>query len=191
MLTVDKIRAGHGISWVEPGGYEVSGTVVKLDKDGVNVVRMYPLRPGDKCYNDVGIVHGDANYLVRMKDCPPPFSDVCADSPYGKCLAFADLKNPIRLPSKQFSVMQVKLSDGGKMVSRRDYQAIIDCAKHGTPEKQLSGPASPGTEKKPVPPDTGKSMQRKADPYIGGLQRLWENMQAEAESEDDGPDFDF
>lgn len=159
MITANNIRVGQGIYWTDPEGLDMYGAVLGKKEGSISAVPVYPLMPGDRCYNDVGIVKGDVNYLVRLKDCPPPFSGACEDSPFGQCCAYADLKHPITLSDRQLCVMCARLSDGGKKLSKRDFQAIFDCAKHGTPEKQLSGPASSGTEKKPAPPDMGKPVQ--------------------------------
>lgn len=159
MLTADRLCRGQGISWTSSDGTDMYGAIV-VKKDGsIRVVPVSPLKSGDKCYNDVGIVKGDANYLVRMKDCPPPFSDVCQDSALGQCYVLANPKCAIGFSDKQLLASHAALVDDGKRLSKRDFQAIFDCAKHGTPEKQLSGPVSSGMEKKPALPDMGRPVQ--------------------------------
>ena len=164
MLTADRLCCGQGISWTSSDGTDMYGAIV-VKKDGsIRVAPVSPLKSGDKCYNDVGIVKGDANYLVRMKDCPPPFSDVCQDSALGQCYVLANPKCAIGFSDKQLSASHAALVDDGKRLSKRDFQAIFDCAKHGTPEKQLSGPVSSETEKKPAPPVGPKTVQAEAAP---------------------------
>lgn len=141
MATIRDLREGQGIHWTNRGGLDMYAVVaVKTDR-GIGTVPVYPVDRYTKCYDDGGAVRKQDKDNVRLRDCPPPFSETCGQSFAGMCYAFADLSQMIPFDEAKLARLGVSVVDGGTRVSERDMGEIFDHPWRGIPEAQLSGSA--------------------------------------------------
>ena len=74
-------------------------------------------------YDDVGAVYARDKDHVRLKDCPPPFSEL-NQGLKGNAGAFVDTNHQYTISESDFLKYRVRVVDSGAKISQRDMRAI-------------------------------------------------------------------
>lgn len=194
MSMIDEFDCWRGVSWRHGSGFKSNGVILGKDANSITVGAVFMREAGCRCYNDVGgVLTGEVNTRVHLKHCPPPFTKICERPGSFGCYVSLDPKYIFTFSEDHLLSSQVKLIDHGMPLVWGDIKDIRDCQRAGVPEKQILKSDSPIVEKPRVQSVVKRPEPRKVDlrgdRFPGGLQDLWERMQAEADAEDD--DFDF
>lgn len=146
-----KLEVGQGVSWMSrEDGMRIFGLVLSVDDSSACMVEVRPFESTTKCFNDSGAVKERDQHNVRLVDCPPPFSRVCALTElFGregeKGYVVADVGRPLEVMKKDFEKLGLHVVDGGKKVSER----MMDRVYHHSWEEQHElekSPSNRGTE---------------------------------------------
>lgn len=180
MPRIKDLQRRQCISWCRPDGFSGQGVVFGRTDDHTVVIPVSPCKAGQMFYNGESMAERDANYLVLLKDCPPPFNGVCKDGYHNRCYAIADPKREIKFSDAQLMSLNARVY--ADFLSVRDEKAIMDCRQAGALEKQFSH-----SEAKKLVRDTID--RTRPELYSEHFRNLLENMQAE--SDDDDFDFDI
>lgn len=118
-----RFEKNMGVVWGY-GHFRLHGVITDVSSDAVTVMPVLSLDCDVKCYDEPGAVYDTDRDNVRLKDCPPPFSRLCAFSERGGCYALASKAATVRIP----------LSDAEKCGLRAVRR---DDADHGVEIKHL------------------------------------------------------
>lgn len=123
-----KFMEGQGVSWKHPiSGLNKVGIVVNVGVDSIDVVPVYPMDKYTKCYDDVGAQRDRDTDNVRLKECPPPFSDFYREMRQNfvsDAYVKADVVNPMFMDLHFINRYGVSVVDDGKTVSQKMMEEI-------------------------------------------------------------------
>ena len=115
------------VSWM-PGGRvrRTYGVVMSSSDKLLTVVPAYPADPNTKFYDTGGSIESRDCHNVLLTSCPPPGTTLCTQSETEKCYAYADPARRLQPDKDDFSLIRLRLDDGGKKISEEDYKDILD-----------------------------------------------------------------
>lgn len=123
-----KLKVGQGFKM--PSGY---GLIMNDTGDDIEYISVYPIRDENgivtHCYDDPGADPRKDRDNVRLKNCPPPFTDLSIESATGgrinNAYALADLDNIKTMRKICFENPDfIEILDNGKMVPPETMQEI-------------------------------------------------------------------
>lgn len=165
-------ECGSGISWADPQieSARLYGVVIDNKNDEISIVEVRQARAGTKCYDEGGADPVRDKDNVRLRSCPPPFTDLCLLSGGHGCFAFADLSSMVRFSETEIMLLGVSVEDDGSKITDKERRDIIDHLWRD--EKQISKTAAP------------------AEGAMARMMRLCGAPERETDA-DQGPSFDF
>lgn len=118
-------ETGMGIMFDDGDGYGY-GVVMGASNGLIDVVPVFQLGVDDRCYDEGGASYETDRDNVRLADCLPPFTLLCAFAGRSGCYALADPSRKRTLSADDAARLGVTVVDGGTKVSERDMDAIRD-----------------------------------------------------------------
>lgn len=116
-------KEGQGVSW-SVDDRSLYGIVVKAH-DVLDVVPVFKAGNGTRCYDEGGSNYDTDRHKIRLRDCPPPFTLLCAFSEYG-CYADADVAGRYCFSEQDVADTGMIIVDDGDLVSDRHMSEIRD-----------------------------------------------------------------
>lgn len=120
-----RFKDGSSVAWLANDtiryGVVVRGTAVSVD-----IVPVYRLDSGIKCYDEGGANSVRDKNNVRLRDCPPPFSELCAQVDKNACYALAAAGACCTMYIEEMSENGLDFMRDGTRVSDRDFADILD-----------------------------------------------------------------
>ena len=181
-----KFETGTGVMW--RSSRDVVYGVVMAQTDGVlDVVPVHGLSSDMKCYDEGGAVKARHRDNVRLRDCPPPFTLLCAFAERSGCYAHADPAAAIRFSPDDVMARGLVVVDGGAKVSERDMAEIRDHPWRDEKEADRKEWRPPAPEPRPVP-EPVKPKPMSAMDRLRAAAALTDGI-AERDAGPDGPEF--
>lgn len=124
---MQNFRKGQAIKYDVNDIYEAYGygVVISIVEDIVYYVDVNPITEITKCYDDIGAEYDKHKDNVRLKHCPPPFSEMLRGCTRG-IYAVADVKHPKKFTEEQCREFHVTVIDDGVTISDEDMQEILN-----------------------------------------------------------------
>lgn len=119
-------QVGQAISYkYESPSYRQQGVIIGVNDNTIDVVSVNRKNGIIKCYDEPGVdYYRDRNH-VRLRNCPPPFSNLTSNRP-GMAYANADIENPVVLCKDNLAEYQVQILEDGRKVPKADMDKIFD-----------------------------------------------------------------
>lgn len=119
-----RFEAGTGIMFDMPDrvGY---GVIMSDSGSSIEIVPVQKLDSGVRCHDEGGAVYSRHKDNVKLKDCPPPFTFMCAFSERG-CYVMASPDARLHMTYDEADAYGVSVLDDGVRISNRDMSEILD-----------------------------------------------------------------
>lgn len=117
-MNMQKFREGQAIHF-DAGGRELYGIVMRACDEYLAVVQVLPKSSYDArsiCYNEPDAKYDLHRDNVKLRGCPPPFTDLISRSDKG-VFAYANMKKLHKLSKEKCEEYDVKLVDDGFLLT--------------------------------------------------------------------------
>lgn len=123
-MDIKEIKEGQGIVYDAGCGCgDVFAVVLSVGAKCISVVPVQVIELGDKCYDDEGAIKEKHKDNVRLKDCPPPFSQLYEQASNG-VYCHADMDNLIHIKESEFESINLEIVDDGAVITEHMMEEI-------------------------------------------------------------------
>lgn len=142
-----KFKDGSSVAWLFNDVVRY-GVVVRGTESSVDVVPVYRLAKGIKCYDEGGSDSVSDKNNVLLRDCPPPFSELCAQVEKNACYVLAAVDACCTMREDEILSTGFDFMRDGTHISDRDFADALDHfwrdeKEHGIGFKQETFSRSP------------------------------------------------
>lgn len=138
-MNMNQYKVGQGVAF-EVGGVDRYAVVMRVDEGHIDVVQVLNINCRNKlhiCYNEPGANYDLHRDNVRLRDCPPPFTELMSVAEHGS-FAHADVKKLHRLSKQKCEAYVVTILDDGITVTNDMMRELWNHPWHDDLHRELS-----------------------------------------------------
>lgn len=113
-MNMSQYKCGQGVTF-RKGSMSINAVVMDVSDKGLSVVQVMRIDKRNKlhvCYNEPDAKYDLHRDNVKLRDCPPPFTDLISRSDKG-VFAYANMKKLHKLSKEKCEEYDVRLVDDG------------------------------------------------------------------------------
>lgn len=138
-MDMNQFRAGQGVSFVS-GGRRIHAIVMRAHDVGLELAQVVVVNRLDArhiCYNEPGANYDLHRDNVKLRDCPPPFTELMSVAEHGS-FVHADVKKLRRLSKQKCEAYGVIVLDDGITVTNDMMRELWNHPWHDDLHRELS-----------------------------------------------------